>query len=370
MEIKKIIFHYCGPFYDVLDAGEKKRPKRMYEAFCQLGYDVCLINGTYSERKEKFNIIKNNLDSFEFIYSENSTLPLRCSGIKHLPVYKNIDIELYKLAKKCKIPHGVFCRDIYWCYRDFIKEVGILKYLISIPFYLEEMKLYRNYADTVFVPSIRFAENLPIVDKRKCIALPPAGDDIIKLNTRNNVCFGLKLRLIYVGSVAPPFYDVSMLLKNIQCYKDSLHLTIVTREDAWNKFSDHYGNVENNIEVLHLSGNELKNKLKECHISVIYLQETKYRKLAMPLKLFEAIGVGLPVISYGDCAVSDFVKENNIGWCVYPDDKKNIFEYLVEHPEEIEKKKKKVLAIQDSHTWKARAEKVATILTTKYRKEE
>jgi glycosyltransferase involved in cell wall biosynthesis len=363
MKIKKIIFHYPGAFYDVLDAGEKKRPKKMYEAFCQLGYDVYLINGTYSERKENFNKIKKSIDEYVFIYSENSTLPLRCSGKKHLPVYKNVDIELYKLAKKHNIPHGVFCRDIYWCYKDFIKEVGMLKYLVSISFYLEEMKLYHKYADTVFVPSKRFAENLPIVDKVKCVILPPAGDDTENLNTQKNTCFEPKLKLIYVGSVAPPFYDITKLLKNIRYYKDSLHLTIVTREDGWNKFSDYYENIGNNIEVLHLSGNELKNKLKKSHISVIYLQETKYRKLAMPLKLFEAVGSGLPIISYGDCAVSDFVKKNGIGWCVYPDDKKSIFEYLLEHSEEIEQKKKYILAIQNKHSWKARAEKVATVLT-------
>ena len=145
-------------------------------------------------------------------------------------------------------------------------------------------------------------------------------------------------------------------------------MTIVTRENLWEKFSDYYGELSDNIEKLHISGNELEEKLNESHISVIYLQETKYRKLAMPLKLFEAVGAGLPIISFGDCSVSDFVEENDIGWCIYPDDKRNIFEYLLEHPEEIEKKRRNVLSIQDKHTWKARAEQVVESLTTNERK--
>ena len=184
---KKIIFHYPGPFYDVLDGGEKKRPKRMYEAFCELGYDVYSIIGNYAERKEKFDRIKDCINEFDFVYSENTTLPLRCSGRKHFPVFDNIDYKLFKILKKNRIPHGVFCRDIYWCYKDFIKEVGILKYILSIPFYLEEMYLYRKYADKVFVPSDRFAEVIPIISEDKCTPLPPAGDDILIQSSKK--CF-------------------------------------------------------------------------------------------------------------------------------------------------------------------------------------
>jgi len=359
---RKIIFHYPGPFYDVLDTGEKKRPKRMYEAFCELGYDVYSIIGNYSERKIKIKAIEDQLDEFEFIYSENTNLPLRFSGKRHIPIWGNADFKLYKLAYKKKIPHGVFCRDIYWLYKDFIKEVGYLKYLLALPFYLEELKLYNSYCHKVFVPSQRFIDSLIFINKRKCVSLPPAGrisqvQDTLVYNSGDS-----PLKFIYVGSVNPPFYDLTLLLKEIKQFNKSIKLTIVTREDVWNKFSEYYSPLPSNVEVMHITGIKLEKKIHEAHLSIIYLIETQYRKLAMPIKFFEAIGYQVPVISYGDSAVSDFIKKYDIGWVVNSNDT-NIFKYLLQNPEEIENKRKNISRICSEHTWEKRAERVVEVLT-------
>ena len=355
--MKKIIFHYAGAFYDTLDTGEKVRPRMMYEAFKSSGYEVLEIVGTYQERKKIFEEIKNRINEFEFIYSENRTLPLRLSGKKHLPVFLgNCDFDLFRLGHKHNIPIGVFYRDIYWDYPTFSQEIGYLKHLLAKPFYREELKLYAKYADIVFTPSTRFIERIDHKQHTAYYPLPPGGSIT---DTNAELHHLQSVNIAYVGSINPPIYDVSVLLENIAEFrKDELNLTIFTRESDLLKTKNYYIFPQNS-NVRHLSGEALKKQLSKFDISMIYFKPSDYRRLCMPLKLFESIGAGLPIISYGDSAVSDFVRENDIGWVVSEDDKENIFEYLINNRNEIAEKRKNVLAIRSEHTWEKRAKEVA-----------
>ncbi len=360
---KKIIFHYAGPFYEEENNAEKIRPKRMYEAFKNLGYDITLMIGSYSERNKIFQNIKNNIEEYSFIYSENRTLPLRLSGKKHLPILlKNCDFKLFKLAKKKDIPIGVFYRDIYWDYPSFKEEVGYFKHLLSIPFYHEELKFYSKYANITFVPSKSFIHRVEKKYSANYIPLFP-GCEVIKLDEVLNV--EKKINAIYVGSIRPPFYDISDLIDKMSNIQTSnLSLTIITRERDYNN-TKHYYKFSTNVEVLHLTGNKLKEKLQESNISIINLSTVAYMELCMPMKLFEAIGAGLPIVSYGDNPVSDYVKENNIGWVVDEKSKENIFAKLLQNPQEIMDKTKKVCEIRKKHTWEKRAEQVIKNLINK-----
>ena len=361
--MQKIIFHYPGPFYDVLDTGEKIRPQKMLEAFKGLGYDVTEIVGTYQERKCLFSKIKNNIDDYQFIYSENRTLPLRLSGKRHLPVlFNNCDFELFRIAHNKKIPIAVFYRDIYWDYSTFSKEIGYLKHLFSIYFYKEELKLYANFADVIFTPSKRFIKR---ISRRQQAAYQPLPPGCTLLDAHSKTRTAQTINAVYVGSTKPPIYDISNLLANIADFdKNQLTLTVFTRESDFQETSSFY-EYPDNANVQHLTGVELQKSLQNFNISIIYFKPSEYRKLCMPLKLMEAIGAGLPIISFGDNAVSDFVKENDIGWVVDEESKDNIFEYLAQHPEEIAEKRDNVLKIHKEHTWEKRAEKVAMSLCSK-----
>lgn len=357
--MRKIIFHYPGLFYDVLNTGEKKRPKMMYEAFLQLGFEVTAIVGTYQERKSIFRSIKNEISEYDFLYSENSTLPLRFTGAKHLPIFfNNSDFKLFKLVKKNNIPSAVFFRDIYWNFPGFRQKIGCLKYLLSMPFYKEELQFYANNVNKIFVPSEKFINITSAIQSANYSILPPA----FKLYTPANNKLSNTIKLIYVGSIAPPIYDISNLLNALESLGNTrFELTIVTRKNDWQQYNNYY-KIQKTTKVLHIDGKELQKHLRLSDISLIYLKQNDYRKMCMPLKLFEAIGYGLPVISYGDSAVSDFVKENNIGWVVSENSQKNIFEYILKSPDEIKEKRENVEAIQEQHTWQKRAKKVAEVL--------
>ena len=359
---KKIIFHYPGPFYDILDAGEKKRPKRMYEAFCDLGYDVFLLNGTYLERKKKFSKIKNDLKSFKFIYSENSTLPLRLCNNSHLPLINSPDYIFFKLAHEKKIPIGVFYRDIFWRYSEYKKQIGLMKYLLALSFYKSELKLYVKYASNIFIPSERMKKLMPNCALLKTSLLPPAENlHSLKSVGCNNKDY--KLNLIYVGSICPPKYDISNFTEKLKRLKNkSVSLTLITRKNEFEKYKQFY-QFSDSVRFVIASGDELVPYYLKANIAVLYFAADEYMKMAMPQKLFEAVGFGLPILTYRNTAVADFVKKNDIGWVV-SDDNVDILKYLLEHPEEIKAKRQNVLKIREEHTWKARAEQVIKILET------
>ena len=355
----KIIFHYPGPFYDVLDTGEKKRPKKMFDAFCELGYDVYPVIGNVKARREKIDRIKKEIKEFTFIYSENSTLPLKLCSKNHYPLLDSPDYELFRIAWENSINIGVFYRDIFWRYSEYKKQIGLLKYSLALPFYKSEIKLYSRYAKRIFIPSKRMKILMPNYSNSKTYLLPP-GEELHppKICSDNNK--KSNINLIYVGSISPPKYNLSILIDKLRKVdRNKINLTLITRNDEYQKYKNYY-NFPECVSIKVASGKELISHYKKADIAVLYFTNDDYMKLAMPQKFFEAIGFGLPIISYGDTAATDFVKENDIGWCVKENE--NIFEYLIKNPEEIEKKRKNVLKIQAEHTWKARAKEVASVL--------
>jgi len=361
MTKKKIIFHYPGTLCKVLNTGEAKRPVRMLNAFESLGYEVTCITGTRSERKGLFNKIKPHLKEFDFIYSENSNIPLELCSSSRRPCLFNPDVALFKKANQMKIPTGVFYRDVFWKYPPFKKQLGAPKFYFGLPFYKREINLYQKYASRIFLPSNRVKAWLPQRNKEKLSILPPGEPvhHITKTKQVNNI-----LNLLYVGSIRPPKYDLSLLLKELSSINSDLYSLIInTREDDWKTFSDYY-NLPNSTKLEFKTGEDLSPLYCQADIALCYIVPDEYWKIALPLKLFEAIGYGLPVLSYGDSAVSDFVRENDIGWVVHEDDK-NIFEYLINNRDEIEKKRENVIAIRPEHTWKKRAEQAIEALKRK-----
>jgi len=363
MNFKKIIFHYPGPFYDILDTGEKKRPKKMYEAFCELGYDVFPIVGSYREREEKFNQIRNNIEAFNFIYCENSTMPITMVDENHIPKPFSIDKKLFKLAHNKKIPIGVYYRDLYWKFNSFKKEIGILKYYLSLYFYKNELKFYSKYSDVLFVQSLEFKKAVPYFCQDKIYELPPGGDGTENINNE----ISLPLQLIYIGSIKPPIYDISDAIEIIKSMTDKpIILNLVIRKSQSYLIKDYYKGLSDNIKVNHVSGKELYKLLQQSHIALMHYRKDKYRKLVKPLKLFEAITFGLPLITNYGTATATFLKQNKFGWIVdAKNDLNKLLNYLISNFHEVKNKRKKIIEHIEEHTWIARAKSVEFVLMNK-----
>lgn len=90
----------------------------------------------------------------------------------------------------------------------------------------------------------------------------------------------------------------------------------------------------------------------------------EYRDFAAPLKLFEYIGNGKPIIATEGTFVGDVVTHDKLGWTVKAsvDEFATLLEQLTRHPEQVDAAFDRVMAARDQHTWSARVEELATAL--------
>jgi len=359
----KILFHYPGLWHEVLDTGEKLRPVRMLAAFREFGHEVTVVAGSYRERQTAIAKLRGELKDYSFLYSETSSLPLRLANVWRLPHPVSADFALFRLARAAGMPIGVFIRDLYWQYPSFAREVGVLKQWGARPFYHEELGLYQQVADRVFVPSAEFAEQLPEALRGRAMPLPPGCDPVMAEPSARAA--DAPLRLLYVGSVAPPIYDLREMVGLISRAPDELRLqlTIVTREADWQRHAGSY-RAGDRVTIAHATGAQLTNHYADADLFLMCFADNDYRRICMPLKLFEAIGHGLPVLSSGGNAVSAFVAANHCGWVA--DDipaAMKLIAHLAGRPDEIAQIASRVRELRCEHTWRKRAEQVCAQLT-------
>ena len=82
--------------------------------------------------------------------------------------------------------------------------------------------------------------------------------------------------------------------------------------------------------------------------------------IAMPYKVFEYLGHGIPMISSDELAVGDFVKEKNVGWTIPYDAAclHKLLQKLLNDQKEVSQKKVQSKILAAKNTWINRAKKV------------
>jgi len=363
-------------------SGTMIRPKRMKEAFEKIGYKVYPVIGSSMERAKAISEIKNLINSghkFEFLYSESANFPTILLDEDHIPRHPFLDFNFFRFVKAHKIPIGLFYRDIYWRFETYKKEVNIFKRLISVPLFLYDLFNYKLYVDILFVPSQSFANYIPIsFDKKKLYPLPP-GCTIPDKQNYSYIKTQNFLRVLYIGNIAPPDYDISILFKIAKYFETSkkINFLISCPADSWNKWSSYYlsivdGKMPLNMSLFHKKPEELDDLYFNSDLFFIPIND-EYSKIASKIKFYEAIGYGVPVLVAvnGESELGNFVKRENVGWVVeYSEEKVMQFlSYILSNPQEVKVKKENVIKIREKHTWEERARLVAHLLTSEVYRE-
>ncbi len=155
--MKRMIFHSPVPLDPEGKTGSHLRPVQMLSAFKELGYEVHEITGYGRGRWESVKLLKANIAkgfSYEFLYSESSTMPMFLTERHHLPFYFYVEIFLFRLCDKQSIPITAFYRDIYWKFNLFQKGTSFFKRMVAYFFYHLELITLAKYATVLFLPSL------------------------------------------------------------------------------------------------------------------------------------------------------------------------------------------------------------------------
>ncbi len=367
-ENHRIIFHIPWKIRKDRHSASQLRPQKMLQAFRQCGYTVDTVMGSEDEKRESIRKIKSNIKSgmvYAFCYSESSTGPtLIANKWKQILKNRNQDFRFFKFLKKQGIQIGLFYRDIYWRFYNKNNKTSRIRKSAMKALYFFDLYNYKKYINTLFLPSIRMQKYIPLY-RGNFKALPPGME--IQKTAGNRQKEAFPLTLFYVGGVSG-HYNIKELLNYLCNAPQEIRCILCSREEEWNTLMADFPNAQHlkppAVQAVHTSGEELNNLYTKANAALIFVEPLEYWDFAIPFKLFEYIGYGLPIVASEGTAVADFVQENDIGWVIpYSSDSlEELMEHLLRNPEEIKAKRQNILDLQPQHTWKARAGSVGAQL--------
>jgi glycosyltransferase involved in cell wall biosynthesis len=352
-----IIFHVPKAIDLRAQAGFHVRVPKMIQGFRDAGCTVELVAGNAKERKGQIRLLKTRIragEKFDFLYAENTTLPTLLSESHHLPLHPFLDFGFFSFCRKRKIPIGLFYRDIYWRFREFRKKMSFFGRRYNAFFQYLDLRTYRNLVDRLYLPSLKMGGHVPLIPSDRFRALPP-GIVLKKLIHRP----GTRLRVFYVGGLGA-FYNIELLFR-VARNLDFVSLTVCCRAADWEKEKTTYTPYLNDrIRIAHASGADLEPLFAGHDIGSLFLEPQAWRDFAMPIKLFEYLQYGLPVIGTTGTAAGDFIEENNSGWVINYDEKTltALLCDLHEHRNKLEIMRENIANVLSKNTWQARAETV------------
>src|SRR5690606_24643004 len=172
----------------------------------------------------------------------------------------------------------------------------------------------------------------------------------------------------YVGGIGE-LYNLQLFLEAVTTLpKSKIQVTICTRQSDYVKVKAIYDSYfqENNIQLVHLQGENLHQLYLDCDICCLFVYPTAYWEFVIPFKLFEYIAYKKPILAVKGTAVGTFVEKHQIGWSV-PYELEAIKDFLLMLEGNFKDQKKSDLLanmekVAKFSTWTARAESVAKSL--------
>ncbi|MEH7235742.1 glycosyltransferase [Bacillus sp. JJ1562] len=361
---KKIIVYYPFQLKNG-DSGSGVRPNQMLKAFHELaneqGFECLEVIGNADERKERLRKIYEEVNPHDILYCymENQTIPIWLTDPDHIPRHPMVDHNFFKFLRKNKIPLGIFYRDIYWKFNDLYKVKPIIK-TIMIRLFEIELFLYKKYAKKLFLPSMEMNKYVKVPTKQ-VYPSPPGGIDRTVITDKQD---STKVRAIYVGGIDPRYgvYEVLEAFKMLNKDTTLIELSFVCREKEFKTFKEYLEPFldEDWLHIHHAHGEALLPIYKEADFGIVTLKRGTYNDFAVPVKLFEYLSFGLPVLATDCTALQKIVEQDNIGLIV-KDNSNSIHDGLQEMLDSNKRNKLKensISALKEKHLWLQRAKDI------------
>lgn len=346
------------------DSAPQLRPRRIIDGFRSLGADVTVVSGKARDRKvqmrEVLHSVKEGRYKPTLVYSESSGWPNAFSEGRKTSFHPRLDVKFLRSIRRFGVPIGLFYRDVYSLdpsYYDVPLSSRLRRYVLA---WLgkRDRQEYSSYVDRLYFPSLlmarRVSEYHGQVDE-----LPP-GATIRKVSTPAAEKGARGLNLLYVGGLGA-LYQLHLLVRVVASLAD-VSLTICTREADWESQKHEYIPLLNdNVSIVHKSDDELDALYDWADLTVLTVAPSDYRTFTYPVKLFDYIGYGLPIIATKGTLVAQYVEEHNLGWTVSYDDKdlRDLLGSLSDTKTSVfEEARSKVVQHRNFVSWERRAQKV------------
>ncbi|MCW8930056.1 MAG: hypothetical protein OQL19_07470 [Gammaproteobacteria bacterium] len=352
------LFAYIYP-YD-LDGSSNKastiRPTLMLKAF----KSICNKELIAQLGQKRFYNLKEQGIKGLYLESINRPFFIQCLLEKRINIFS--DYLYIRSLKQSGVKLSIYYRDAFWAgdllFSLYFKPIAIILKL----FYQLEWKFIKKYFDIIYVPSLDMIDYLGEERKSSYKVLLPGctpphnySQPLIKPPKVINQT----LQLLYVGGLQPPLNDISPLLKLIENNK-GINLTLIVRKHELSTYIDHYHfNKYKNITIISYQNDKtLMSEYQKADASVMLYNEHPYRKLAMPYKAFESLSYGIPLISFSNTSIGDFILKNKLGICGSYDE----INHLFKTPQILKKSLQAIIPeikyYAENNTWEEKAKTV------------
>lgn len=355
-----MVFHCPYPLDPTSVSASAIRPRRMLEAFRELGYEVLDVTGYAAERKKKFAALRQRIRAgavIDFCYSENATIPPMITEKRHLPPHPFLDFDIFAYLERHAIPVGVFYRDMYWLDEEYPSRVGQPLASVMKLAYRYELAGYDRICSRIFLPSTQMADYLPPIRSAEVSALPPGGEIVAEPEPDPS-----PLSLFYIGGLGNKNYQLHDLFRAVARIED-MTFTLCTPAERWEPVAHEYLQADN-IRVVHATGEERERLFRQANLCYASVDPDFYGHFAVPVKLFEYIGRGKAVLAQADTLTGDLVTDMGVGYAAAntADGMEAMLRKLIANPDLITAASRRAVEVREQHTWVARARAVAEVL--------
>jgi glycosyltransferase involved in cell wall biosynthesis len=358
----RCVYHLPYPLNMHSQFGGQVRPARMMEALSQWG-EVWLVAGTAAQRRRQMDVVIRAAREgvhFDFCYSESSTMPTALTESHHLPTHPLQDFAFLSRLRGLGVPVGLFYRDIHWRFPMYGKGMNPVLKSAALAMYRYDLCAYRKCLDVLFLPSREMAGYVEPPADMRLEELPP-GHTVTGEPPETSP---KPLSLFYVGGFGDN-YRLDRLFEAVHRHPE-VQFTVCTRQQEWDGALPRIRQwVGENVELVRAQGpEETAPYFERSNVAVICVEPQPYWTFAAPLKLYEYIGNGKPIIASEGTLAGRRVDEDGLGWTVpYTVDALDAtLSRLSEHPEEVSGARSRVMDVRDRHSWAGRVRHLASVM--------
>ena len=338
------------------------RPRKMIQAFQDIGYEVFVITGVSSDRRELIRTVKQKIrkgEKYEFMYTESHTEPTLLTDPHHLPTHPFLDFGFFRFVRKHGIRIGLYYCDLYWKFDNYGEGLPLWKKNSALFCYRYDIRMYKKLLTKFYLPDMKICDYLNDESLTRIASALPPGADPIPLPQKKPRKQGETLQFFYVGGIGH-HYQIIELVRAVAQVREC-ELTLCCRETEWNQEKEQYQPfLCDRIHIVHQSGDQLEPFYQKADIGSLLFRNNIYMELAIPFKAFEYLAHEIPIISTKGTAIGSFVEKNGIGWnieCTADAIARKIREIL-DNPDDYEQKRTQCRQTKEDNLWTIRARQV------------
>lgn len=299
------------------------------------GHTVCLIiaDGFGNDTQKSIFDVGKPQNRMDRVFRVQNKITKQAKKID-ADIYHIHDPELLRFALRMKSLNKIVIYDIH---EDLPRQILTKKYIIFKRIFSGLFEYWENKKakgiDYLITATDHIKKRFSKINPNTIsIKNYPISDELQEVNKKNkslnSICYiGGLSQARGTQEIIEVCYDLQVPLNIAGRFLDKDFKRKISLSNAW-KHANYHGFVQRD---------EIKNILEKSYLGVVTLYPMESYIHALPVKMFEYMSAGLPVIASNFPEWKHIIEKNNCGVCVDPcnlNEIKEAIKYLIDHPNE------------------------------------